>query len=160
MYDRRRLWTFSRVSNPTLRSGQLGPVETQFFARAANDACVKNLVRTAQRQLRLSPLTMNRHVRTACAALLLGSVEAATVLGQPFLKRRAFHRLSHVSDAYSGRSCSAGPRQHGRLPVANGACHQASNPVKSLSGFAQPMEGLVAKRSKISFDPKAFLSKV
>jgi hypothetical protein len=37
---------------------------------------------------------MNRHVRMACAALLLLSVEAATLLGQPFLKRRAFHRFS------------------------------------------------------------------
>jgi CRP-like cAMP-binding protein len=44
--------------------------------------------------------------------------------------------------------------------VANGACHQALNDVQSLRGFAVPMEGLVAKRSKISFDPKVFLSKV
>jgi hypothetical protein len=48
-----------------------------------------------------SPLTMNRHVRMTCAALLLVSVEAATVLGQPFVKRRAFHRLSPVPDANS-----------------------------------------------------------
>src|SRR5580700_11463323 len=43
--------------------------------------------------------------------------------------------------------------------VANGACHQALNPVQ-FRGIGGPMEGLVAKRSKISFDPKAFLSKV
>ena len=91
------------------RSRQLGPVETQFFTRTANDASIKNLVRAAQRHLRLSPLTMNRHVRMTCAALLLVSVEAATVLGQPFVKRRAFHRLSPVPDANSLCSCLVAP---------------------------------------------------
>jgi CRP/FNR family transcriptional regulator, cyclic AMP receptor protein len=103
---------------------------------------------------------MNRHVRMACAALLLGSVEAATVLGQPFLKRRAFHRLSPVPGANSVCSCSGDPVNMGVSTVANGTCYQALNPVQSVGGFAVPMEGLVAKRSKISFDPKAFLSKV
>jgi hypothetical protein len=35
----------------------------------------------------------------ACATLLLVSVEAAAMLGQPFPKRRAFHRLSPVPDS-------------------------------------------------------------
>jgi hypothetical protein len=146
MYGRLRLWTFSRVSHPTLRSRQLGPVEAQFFTRTANDACVKNLVRAAQRHLRLSPLTMNRHVRMACAALLLISVEAATVLGQPFVKRRAFHRFSPVPDANSVCSCSGDPINKGVSTVANGACHQALNPVQSLTAVAQaPLtDGLAA----------------
>jgi hypothetical protein len=48
--------------------------------------------------LRFSALTMNSHIRMARAALLLVSVEAATMLDQPFPERRAFHRLSPVPD--------------------------------------------------------------
>jgi hypothetical protein len=44
------------------------------------------LVWAAERHLRLSALTMNRHVSMADAAMLLVSVEAATMLGQPFAK--------------------------------------------------------------------------
>ena len=50
-------------SHPALRPRQLRPVEPQFFTCTANDARIKNLVWTAQPQLRLSSLTMNRHVR-------------------------------------------------------------------------------------------------
>src|SRR5579864_3936406 len=78
----------ARGSHPTRGSRQLGPVETQFFTRSANDTSLKNLVRAAQRHLRLPSLTMNHHVRMASAPLLLVSVEAATMLGQPFPKRR------------------------------------------------------------------------
>ena len=73
---------FSGVSHATLRSRQLGPVETQFFTRSANDASIKNLVRAAQRHLGLSTLTMNCYVGMAYAALFLISVEAATTFGR------------------------------------------------------------------------------
>jgi hypothetical protein len=80
----------TRLCGPA-NSDQSNP---QFFTGAPNDASIKNLARAAQRHLGLPPLTMHRHVHLACAALLLVRVKAATVLGQPFPKRRAFHRLS------------------------------------------------------------------
>jgi hypothetical protein len=45
---------------------------------------------------------MNRYVRMAGATLLLVSVEAATMLGQPFVERHAFHRLSPFPDKNHG----------------------------------------------------------
>jgi histidine phosphatase superfamily protein (branch 1) len=105
------------ASHALLRSGQLGPIETQFFTRTANDASIKNLVRATHRHLGLSTLTMNCYVGMAYAALLPFSVEAATTFGQPFLKRRAFHRFSPVP--VSSRE-NHGPR---RPPSPSSAPH-------------------------------------
>jgi hypothetical protein len=83
---RRHLRNMSHVSHPPLRSRQFGPVQTQFLTCPPNGARIKNLMRAAHQHLRLSPLTMTRHVRMARAALLLVSIKAATMLGQPFPK--------------------------------------------------------------------------
>jgi hypothetical protein len=95
----------TKSPNPAAARAQVGRIlggtigllaTTQFFTRTANDACVQNLVRAAQRHLRLSPLTMNRHVRTACGL----PIDLSDSLGEPIgllLARRANARVQPAS---------------------------------------------------------------
>lgn len=60
---------------------QLGPIKAEFLADPAQVARIEVLVRTTKRRLRRPPFSMHCHHDESLAALLLGKVEAAPLLG-------------------------------------------------------------------------------
>jgi hypothetical protein len=67
----------------------LGPIKSEFFASAADDAFVQVF---AKRDFRLSPFSVNRHHRMPFTPyLMLVLVEPTSLLGQPFAKCSTIH---------------------------------------------------------------------
>ena len=82
------------TSDAALRPWKLRPVEAELLARAPDHSIIKRFVRAAKRNLGLSIVTMDRHHDlTVMTLLMFVPVEPATLLGQPFAKRRAFHNF-------------------------------------------------------------------
>ena len=75
-----------------LRTRQLSRIEPELFARALYHARIENLVRAAQRNLRLSTLPMHCHNGLAFVPPMVFTViNAATLLHQPFSECGTFH---------------------------------------------------------------------
>jgi hypothetical protein len=84
-------------SGPAFRSGQLCRIESQFFAGAAHQARVKDLVRLTKRNFRLSAFSMHRdHDRALMPLIMLAVIDAAALLNEPFSKCIAFHTFAPV----------------------------------------------------------------
>lgn len=81
-------------SDSAFRSGQLCWIESQFFASAAHQARVKDLVRVAKRNFRLSAFSMHRdHDRALMPLIMLAVIDAAALLNEPFSKCSTFHYI-------------------------------------------------------------------
>jgi hypothetical protein len=81
-------------SDSAFRSGQLCRIESQFFASAAHQARVKDLVRLTKRNFRPSAFSMHRdHDRALMPLIMLAVIDAAALLNQPFSKCSAFHYI-------------------------------------------------------------------
>ena len=84
-------------SGPAFRSRQLCRIESQFFAGAAHEARVKDLVRLTKRNFRLSAFSMHcDHNRTLMPLIMLAVIDAAALLNEPFSKCSAFHIFAPV----------------------------------------------------------------
>jgi hypothetical protein len=84
-------------SDPAFQSGQLCRIESQFFAGAAYQARVKDLVGMAEWNFRLSAFSMHRdHDRALMPPIMLAVINAAALLNEPPSKCRAFHTFAPV----------------------------------------------------------------
>ena len=82
------------VSDPALWPWKLRAVETEFLARAPDHASIKRFVRAPKRNLGFSIVTMDcHHDLTVMTLLMFVAIEPAPLLGQPFAKCCAFHRV-------------------------------------------------------------------
>ncbi len=78
-------------SDAAFRSGQSCRIESQFFTDATQQARVKDLARTAERNFRLSAFSMHRDHDTALVPLIMLTViDAAALLNEPLLKCSSF----------------------------------------------------------------------
>jgi hypothetical protein len=81
-------------SDPAFRSGQLCWIESEFFAGAAHQARVKDLVRMAERNFGPSVFSMHRdHDRTLMPLITLAVIDAAALLNELLSKCIAFHYI-------------------------------------------------------------------
>lgn len=81
-----------QFSDPTRRSWQLRRIKSEFLAGSMYDARVEGVARASQWNSGFSPLAMHRHRDvTFVTPGMLVTVNAASMLNQPFSKCRAFH---------------------------------------------------------------------
>ena len=79
------------ASDSALRSRQLRPIESEFFADLAYHVRIKALARSDLGQLCASPFAVDRHAGLALSPVFTVMVETTPVLGQPIPKGRTFH---------------------------------------------------------------------